>query len=296
MRTNSAPQKLKFFPVLNFKEITFADDYIFCRVLSQNLEITKELLEILLNIKIDHVDQAASQKENKVDYYSKGVRFDVYVKDGTGRCFDIEIQTSHYSNLAKRARYYQSVMDVDSLDSGESYKTLKDSYVIFLCLGDPFSKGLPVYTFRYCAEEDNTIAMDDGSVNIFFNAKLYDKMNSVERRNFFEYLCKQKTESDFTTNLANKVNSVKTSSDEKRVYMTFEEMVEERFNEGKSVGLEDGREEGIAQGMEKGREEGAYNKSLETAKTALSMNLPPETISKLTGLPLETILKLKNKK
>ena len=137
----------KLTPAQRWERLTFADDYIFCRVLSQNLEITKELLEILLDIKIDHIEQAASQKENKVDFLSKGVRFDVYVKDGTGRCFDIEIQTSHYSNLAKRARYYQSVMDVDSLDSGESYKSLKDSYVIFLCLGDPFGKGLPVYTF-----------------------------------------------------------------------------------------------------------------------------------------------------
>ena len=284
----------KLTPAQRWERLTFADDYIFCRVLSQNLEITKELLEILLDIKIDHVEQAASQKENKVDFLSKGVRFDVYVKDGTGRCFDIEIQTSHYSNLAKRARYYQSVMDVDSLEAGESYKTLKDSYVIFLCLGDPFGKGLPVYTFRYRAEEDNSISMNDGTVNIFFNAKLYDKMNSVERRNFFEYLCKQKTESDFTTNLANKVNSVKTSSDEKRVYMTFEEMVEERFNEGKSVGLEEGREEGIAQGMEKGLEQGAYNKSLETAKKLLAMSLPLEKIAEATGLPLETVMELKN--
>ena len=263
-------------PAQRWERLTFADDYIFCRVLSQNLEITKELLEILLDIKIDHVEQAASQKESKVDYYSKGVRFDVYVKDGTGRCFDIEIQTSHYSNLAKRARYYQSVMDVDSLDSGESYKTLKDSYVIFLCLGDPFGKGLPVYTFCYRAEEDNSIAMEDGSVNIFFNAKLYDKMNSVERRNFFEYLCKQKTESDFTTNLADKVKSVKTSSDEKRVYMTFEEMVEEGFNEGKSVGLEEGREE----------------TRLETARNMFELNLSPAQIAKCTGLSLEKVLEL----
>ena len=266
----------KLTPAQRWERLTFADDYIFCRVLSQNLEITKELLEILLDIKIDHVEQAASQKENKVDYYGKGVRFDVYVKDGTGRCFDIEIQTSHYSNLAKRARYYQSVMDVDSLDSGESYKTLKDSYVIFLCLGDPFGKGLPVYTFRYRAEEDNTIAMGDGTVNIFFNAKLYDKMNSVERRNFFEYLCKQKTESDFTENLANKVKSVKTSSDEKRVYMTFEEMVEERFNEGKSVGLEEGREE----------------TRIETAKNFLKNGISPDLIAKCTGLSLEKVLEL----
>ena len=64
--------------------------------------------------------------------------------------------------------------------------------------------------------------------------------------------------------------------------MTFEMLMEEKKKEAR----EQGREEGL--------EQGAYNNKLETAKTALSMNLPPENISKLTGLPLETILKLKD--
>ena len=51
--------------------------------------------------------------------------------------------------------------------------------------------------------------------------------------------------------------------------------------------LEEKKEEGFAQG--------AYNNKLETAKNALSMNLPPESISKLTGLPLETVMELKDK-
>jgi predicted transposase/invertase (TIGR01784 family) len=85
--------------------------------------------------------------------------------------------------------------------------------------------------------------------------------------------------------------------------MTFEMLMEERFEAGMEKGIAKGRAEGITQGIEKGREEGitqgieqgAYNTKLETAKTALSMNLPPEDISKLTGLPLETVLNLKDK-
>ena len=57
--------------------------------------------------------------------------------------------------------------------------------------------------------------------------------------------------------------------------MTFEMILEEK------------KEEGFAQGT--------YNNKLETAKNALSMNLPPESISKLTGLPLETVMELKDK-
>ena len=58
-------------------------------------------------------------------------------------------------------------LDVDSIQSGQEYSALKDSYVIFLCLGDAFGHRLPVYTFRYRAEEDKNILMNDGTVNIF---------------------------------------------------------------------------------------------------------------------------------
>ena len=72
--------------------------------------------------------------------------------------------------------------------------------------------------------------------------------------------------------------------------MTFEMLMEEKF--------EAGMEKGIKQGIEKGREEGiaqgTYNKSLETAKKLLEDNISPEVVVKYTGLPLETILKLKD--
>ena len=58
-------------------------------------------------------------------------------------------------------------LDVDSIQFGQEYSALKDSYVIFLCLGDAFGHRLPVYTFRYRAEEDKNILMNDGTVNIF---------------------------------------------------------------------------------------------------------------------------------
>ena len=67
---------------------------------------------------------------------------------------------------------------MDSIQFGQEYSALKDSYVIFLCLGDAFGHRLPVYTFRYRAEEDKNILMNDGTVNIFFNATMYDKMQS----------------------------------------------------------------------------------------------------------------------
>ena len=62
--------------------------------------------------------------------------------------------------------------------------------------------------------------------------------------------------------------------------MTFEMLMEERFEAG----------------MEKGIKKGAYNKSLETAKKLLDMSLTLEKIAEATGLPLETVLELETKK
>ena len=162
-------------------------------------------------------------------------------------------------------------MDVDNLLAGDGYQKLKDSYVIFLCLGDSIGNGLPVYTFRYRADEDHSVLMNDGTVNIFFNAKKYDKMKSPKLRSFFEYLCKEKPDSPFTDRLAQLVERIKTSPQERKAYMMFSEIVQKEASEG----------------IEQVR--------IETAKNLLNMNLTSEQIASATGLPLKQVLDLQKK-
>lgn len=259
-------------PAEKWEQLTFADDFVFCRILEKNPDVTKELLELLLDIKIERIEKPAAQKDCKTDYLSRGARFDVYVKDGTGRCFDIEIQTANFSDLAKRARYYQGIMDLDNLQPGEDYKELKDSYVIFLCLNDPIGNELPVYTFRYRADEDNSILMNDGTVNIFFNAEKYDKMKTENLQAFFSFLCRHKTDSELTGKLATLVEGMKRSPQERKNYMMVEELMQIRRKEGFEEGLEEGK--------------------LETARNFLAKNFEPVVIAECTGLPLEQILEL----
>ena len=64
--------------------------------------------------------------------------------------------------------------------------------------------------------------------------------------------------------------------------MTFEMLMEERF------------EDGVAKGREKGIEQGAYNNKLETAKKLLAISLPLEQIAGATELPLKTVIELKD--
>ena len=267
-------------PLEKWNSLTLANNFIFCKVLEENPDVCKELLEMLLDIKIDRIEQPKSEQTFKTDFDSRGIRLDVYVKDGTGRCFDIEIQTSNYMRLEKRARYYQGLMDVDSIQSGQEYSALKDSYVIFLCLGDAFGHRLPVYTFRYRAEEDKNILMNDGTVNIFFNAAMYDKMQSENLRSFFRYLCGKNSDDNFTDRLSALVERVKMNAQWRHRYMTIEQEIKlqveartkERLNEKLNEKLDESK--------------------LEIAKNLLKINISPEQIAMATGLSLEQVKNL----
>ena len=276
-------------PLEKWNSLTLANNFIFCKVLEENPDVCKELLEMLLDIKIDRIEQPKSEQTFKTDFDSRGIRLDVYVKDGTGRCFDIEIQTSNYMRLEKRARYYQGLMDVDSIQFGQEYSALKDSYVIFLCLGDAFGYRLPVYTFRYRAEEDKNILMNDGTVNIFFNATMYDKMQSENLRSFFRYLCGKNSDGNFTDRLSALVERVKMNAQWRHRYMTIDQEIKLQARY-----LAQDMAQDIAKDMAQDIAQSKVDESkLETAKKMLENNIPAEIIAKCTGLEISQVDKLK---
>lgn len=315
-------------PAEKWERATLADNFIFCKVMTANPDLCKELLELLLNIKIERIEIPVAERSFKVDYDSKGIRFDVYVKDGTGRCFDIEIQTTNRTNLAKRARYYQGLMDVDSLVSGADYSELNESYVIFLCMEDAFGSGLPVYDFHQVCKQNSDILFNDGTHKVFFNASKYDKMPTKGLREFFKFLNGLNAASDFTDQLEQKVRYAKTNAQWRHRFMTWEqemriqvkekseqlaktiakEMVEDRVNamradiekEAKEMAKDlanemvEDRVNAMRKDIEKEAKEMAVEKVEETAKKLLAEKIAPEVVAKCTGLSLEQVKKLAN--
>ena len=315
-------------PAEKWERATLADNFIFCKVMTANPDLCKELLELLLNIKIERIEIPVAERSFKVDYDSKGIRFDVYVKDGTGRCFDIEIQTTNRTNLAKRARYYQGLMDVDSLVSGADYSELNESYVIFLCMEDAFGNGLPVYDFHQVCKQDSEVLLNDGTHKVFFNASKYDKMPTESLREFFKFLNGLNAASDFTDQLEQKVRYAKTNAQWRHRFMTWEqemriqvkekseqlaktiakEMVEDRVNamradiekEAKEMAKDlanemvEDRVNAMRKDIEKEAKEMAVEKVEETAKKLLAKKIAPEVVAKCTGLSLEQVKKLAN--
>ena len=62
------------------EELEFTDDFMFCTVLEENKDICKEIIELLLNIKVEDVEYVNKQQSFTPRYETKGIRLDVFLK------------------------------------------------------------------------------------------------------------------------------------------------------------------------------------------------------------------------
>ena len=273
---NPKQRKLPFKPV---EELEFTDDYMFCTILEENKELCKEIIELLLNIKVGDIEYVNKQQTFKPRFETKGIRLDVFVRD-SDRVIDLEMQTTIPPALEKRVRYYQSVMDISELEKGKGYDEVKESYVVFLCLTDPFCEKYPIYTVKQTFEENPNIDYNDGRHVVFFNAAAYKNAKSEKIKSFLEYLSTKNSKDELTNKIDNMVSTTKVKEEFGRNYMIANMrdimMKKQAYNEGVA--------DGAAQGAEQTK--------IETAKNLLLENLPLDLIARTTCLSLESVQKL----
>ena len=131
----------------SWENLGISNDFLFGKVM-QNPKLCKELLQrILPDLKIDRIEYPELQKAIRPDADAKSIRLDVYVKDDKNVVYNIEMQASDTKELPKRSRYYQSLMDLQLIDKGQTYRRLNRSFIIFICLEDIFGHGRHIYTF-----------------------------------------------------------------------------------------------------------------------------------------------------
>ena len=200
--------------------------------------------------------------------------------------FDIEIQTVITKEEALRARYYQGMLDLDNLLKGNDYTELPQTYIIFLCMKDPFGLNLPVYHKQSFIDPDNRHSYDDKTKKIFYNVGRYQDVEDPKIRRFLGYLKKKETSDKLTRRLDQMVEELKA------IEMGFSDYIAIRQRE--FDWLRQGKEEGYIHGLKAGLEQGAHQKAVETAEKLLSMGLSLEQVAEGTNLPLETIQRLGN--
>ena len=262
-------------PQKNYEELDFTDDFIFCKVLTSDKRLCIELLELILGIRVVDIRYINQQQVMKETYDSKGIRLDVYVEDKDD-VFNMEMQVEIGSELPKRSRYYQDLMDLNLLEAGCHYKDLKRSYVIFICMKDVFKENLPVYTFENRCLENQELSLQDGTQKIFLNAAAadgeYGEQMSPKLRTFLQYLITKHPGDDFTERLEERVRQVRTSAKWRLEYMKMELKLYEMHMAGREEGIEEA------------------NNSI--VKKMYEKNYSIEEIADITGLSEEQIKKM----
>lgn len=222
-----------------WKELTFSNDFIFAKVML-NPELCKGVLERLLRIKIHHLEYLEEQKVIDIAKDSKSIRLDVYVADEKGTIFNIEMQVINTKNIPKRTRFYQSMIDLNSLEKGMNYAELPQSFVIFICKFDPFGKGLYKYTFVNTCKEDSSLTLEDSTTKLFFNStgKITDTDPDLEA--FLKFVENGIANDAFTKRLETEVETVKQNKKWRVEYMTLLLREQDKFIEGKAEGKAEG--------------------------------------------------------
>lgn len=176
-----------------YEELTFTDDFMFCKILTNNPELCHELLELILGRKVGAFTRLDRQKPIEITADGKGVRFDVYSEDDSNTVYDCEMQTTDNRNLPKRTRYYQGMIDLSLIERGADYNKLKRSYIIFICPFDEFKLGLHKYTFQNRCNEQPELVLGDDSTKIFLCAGGDANDVSDDMKEFLEWLTTGKT-------------------------------------------------------------------------------------------------------
>ena len=211
----------------------------------------------------------------------------------------LRLQLAYSKELVKpvllSTRYYQGVMDVDMLKSGEPYRALKESHVIFICLKDIFKQGLAHYTFENLCLQNPRIRLGDRSFKHFFVAENYDRIESdKELKAFLKMLMTGRTEDSYTQELELCTAKAKRNALTRRQYMDWARELNYEKERGYSLGYGTGYDSGYDSGYGTGYDSGLHQKALEDAANLLKKNISPDIIAECTGLSLTEVEEIKN--
>ena len=171
---------------------------------------------------------------------TRGVRFDAVVQDDQKRYYDIEMQVENTGDLGKRARYYQSQIDNETLMKGQTFHKLKGSFVIFLSTFDPFSYGLRRYQFHHYEDSIRDLRLDTHSHELFINSKGTKGEISNDLAGIIDVMNQKPNQANpLASKLMKEIDYYNQDSEKRRELMDYEA----RLLDERSIGEEKGRQE-----------------------------------------------------
>ena len=153
------------------QELTLFDRFLFNEAM-EIPEAHEAVLRIILgDEKLKLLSQVQTEKEMQTAPWLRSIRLDTFSMDQDKTIYNTESQKRRNTDLIKRSRFYQGVIDSSLLAPGtRSFNLLNDTCIIMITPFDLFGKGRYCYTFHPYCEEEPDLKLDDGAVRIFLNS------------------------------------------------------------------------------------------------------------------------------
>ena len=150
------------------KNFTLMSD-IFMRNVFKQRECLEYVLQVIMEKQDLKVIEQIIQKDYK-NLQGRSAIMDCVARDSEGKQFDVEIQQDNEGASPKRARYHSGLMDMNTLNPGQDFDELPESYVIFITRDDILGYGFPIYHIdRHIKEADDSF-QDEAHI-IYVNSR-----------------------------------------------------------------------------------------------------------------------------
>ena len=248
------------------KNFTLMSD-IFMRNVFKQRECLEYVLQVIMEKQDLKVIEQIIQKDYK-NLQGRSAIMDCVARDSEGKQFDVEIQQDNEGASPKRARYHSGLMDMNTLNPGQDFDELPDSYVIFITRDDILGYDFPIYHIdRHIKEADDSF-QDEAHI-IYVNSR---KQEDTELGRLMHDLHCKNADEMHSPVLAKRVHELKDT--QKGVELMCHEM-----------------EKIYSEGMESGEKRGELKAKKETALSLAEMGLPVEKIAKAVNHNVKDVQK-----
>ena len=250
------------------------NDIIFGWIMKSEENCLAIIRAILPELNITSIVHKETQHEITPITSARGVRFDAVVQDDQNRYYDIEMQVENTGDLGKRARYYQSQIDNETLMKGQTFHKLKESFVIFLCAFDPFSHGLRRYQFHQYEDTIRNLRLDTYSHVLFINSKGTKGEVSSDLAGIIDVMNQKPNQTNpLASKLMKEIDYYNQDSEKRRELMDYATRLEDERLIGERIGEKRGRKEGKIEGRIEERKEGVRNIIIEFKANQTAPNI-----------------------
>ena len=248
------------------KNFTLMSD-IFMRNVFKKRECLEYVLQVIMEKQDLHVIDQIIQKDYK-NLQGRSAVMDCVARDSTGKQFDVEIQQDNEGASPKRARYHSGLMDMNTLNPGQDFEELPESYVIFITRDDILGYGLPIYHIDRQIKELEEAFQDEAHI-IYVNSR---KQDDTELGRLMHDLHCKKADEMHSPILAKRVYELKET--QKGVELMCHEM-----------------EKIYSEGMESGEKRGELKAKKETALSMAEEGMNIQKIARLVKVSEKDVQK-----